>query len=125
MFFFVTITAVKISILIFYKKFSIATHIIATLCIMWLVAGLLVIIFGCHPVEANYVITYESQSHCVPFGLFIFTHELLNSLIDVAILAMPCFVVHRLQLSPGQKHQVIGIFLLGGLYVKVDPQTAY
>ena len=121
MFFFVTITAVKISILTFYrnifatKKFGIATHIIATICIMWLFAGLLVIIFGCHPIEANYVITYPSQSYCVPFGLFIFTHELLNSLVDVVILAMPCFVVHRLQLSPRQKQQVIGIFLLGSL----------
>ncbi|KAL8723797.1 MAG: hypothetical protein Q9181_007189 [Wetmoreana brouardii] len=119
MWFFATITAVKITILTFYRsifstgRFGIVTYIISALCVMWFIAGLLVLIFGCNPIAANYVVTYPTKNHCVPFGFFTFLLELLNSLIDVSILAMPCVVIRRLHLSPQQKWQLTGVFLLG------------
>lgn len=90
------------------------------LCVMWCIAGVLVTIFGCTPVAANYVVTYWTPDHCIPYGIFNFFMELTNALFDCAILAMPSFVVRRLQLSPQRKKQVIGIFLLGGLYVTAN-----
>ena len=127
MFFFLTITAVKLSILDFYRhifatrKFCITAHIISGICVLWLLAGILYNILDCDPIEANYVVTYPTLDYCSPFGIYFFLHELLNSLIDGAILAMPCVVIHRLHLTTQQKVQVIGIFLLGGLYVFLDP----
>ena len=127
MFFFLTITAVKLSILDFYrhifatKKFCITAHVISVICVLWLLAGILYNILDCDPIEANYVVTYPTLEHCAPFGIYFFFHELLNSLIDVAILAMPCVVIRRLRLTKQQKVQVIGVFLLGGLYVSLGP----
>lgn len=127
MLFFLTITAVKLSILDFYrhifatKKFCIAAHIISVICVLWLLAGILYNIFDCDPIVANYDVRYPTVDHCAPFGIYFFFHELLNTMIDVAILAMPFFVIRRLRLTGQQKVQVIGIFLLGGLYVSLHP----
>ena len=86
---------------------------------LWLLAGILYNILDCDPIEANYVVTYPTLDHCTPFGIYFFFHELLNSAIDVAILAMPFFVIRRLHLTTQQKVQVVGIFLLGGLYISL------
>ncbi|KAI4138850.1 MAG: hypothetical protein L6R39_006573 [Caloplaca ligustica] len=119
-FFFGTITAVKLSILSFYRRIFVttvlrpATYILSTLCVMWLLTAVFFFVFGCDPVEANYVVTYPTKSHCKPFGIFNFFLELINALFDVAILAMPCFIIPKLHLNKRQKYQVLGIFLTGG-----------
>ena len=130
MFFFTTITAVKICILTFYRKifitrkFAIITYIITAFCIAWLLTGIFGNLFNCHPIEADWSVKYGTLSHCFPWGIFLFLHEMINALIDVAILACPVILVRRLQLSPRRKHQITGIFLLGGLYVRLDTRQA-
>lgn len=106
LFFFATITAAKISILNFYRKifsttiFGRITYLLSALCLMSLLVGISVTMFGCRPVAANYHVTFPTKDHCVPFGIFMFLMELINALLDVAILAMPCFIIPKLQLSP-------------------------
>lgn len=117
------ITALKISILCFYKSiFSIpwfvnTTYVLMSICVLWLFSGFWVILFQCTPIRAVYDFspTVQANKHCVEFGQFVFFYELLNACIDVAILALPAFIVPRLQLSTPRKIQVMSIFLLGGL----------
>ncbi|KAL8983102.1 MAG: hypothetical protein Q9205_002565 [Flavoplaca limonia] len=52
---------------------------------------------------------------CFPFARFVFTYELTNALIDVAILALPMYMVRKLQMRTRQKIQVMSIFAMGGL----------
>ncbi|KAI1576108.1 hypothetical protein PtrEW4_002296 [Pyrenophora tritici-repentis] len=116
------ITALKISILCFYKSiFSIpwfvnTTYVLMSICVLWLFSGFWVILFQCTPIRAVYDFspTVQANKHCVEFGQFVFFYELLNACIDVAILALPAFIVPRLQLSTPRKIQVMSIFLLGG-----------
>ena len=82
---------------------------------MWAIAGIFAIIFQCTPIRAVYDFTLATKSYCFPFSRFFFTYELLNAVLDVAILAIPAFVIRNLQLSTGQKRRVASIFFLGGL----------
>ena len=82
---------------------------------MWLFAGFWVILFQCRPVRAVYDVKLAAEAHCFAFAPFVFTYELINALIDVSILALPIFMVPRLQMKPRRKLQVISIFLLGAL----------
>lgn len=121
LFFPLTITPVKLSVLSFYrtifstKKFRLATYAISTICVMWLFAGFWVILFQCHPVRAVFDIKLAAEAHCFPFAAFVFTYELINALIDVSILALPIFMVRKLQMKTKRKLQVISIFLMGAL----------
>jgi len=118
-----TITPLKISILCFYRSvfplrwFRTATYILTTLCVLWLFSGFWVTIFQCTPVRAVYDFSPSAQlnAKCLDFGQFVFIYELLNACIDVAILALPAFVVPGLHLPLRQRIQVMAIFLMGGL----------
>jgi len=117
------ITALKISILCFYRSifpipwFIKTTYVLMSVCALWLFSGFWVILFQCTPIRAVYDFSpaVQANKHCVEFGQFVFFYELLNACIDVAILALPAFIVPRLQLSTPRKVQVMAIFLLGGL----------
>lgn len=120
LFFPLTITPIKISVLSLYRtifatrNFRVVTYLISTLCGLWLFAGLWVIIFQCRPVRAVYDVTLAAEAHCIAFAPFVFTYELINALLDISILAMPIFVVRKLQLQTRRKVQVVSIFLMGG-----------
>ena len=120
LFFPLTITPVKISILCFYRtifsigKFRLVTYTLSTICALWLFAGFWVVIFQCRPVRAVYDVTIV-DAHCIQFGPFVFIYELINALIDISILALPVFMVRRLQLQLRRKLQVMSMFLMGGL----------
>ncbi|KAL8893469.1 MAG: hypothetical protein Q9192_005230 [Flavoplaca navasiana] len=121
LFFPFTITCVKISILCFYRTifstrtFRHVTYAISAICAMWMFAGFWVIIFQCRPVRAVYDTSLAATADCFPFARFVFTYELTNALIDVAILALPMYMVRKLQMQTRQKIQVMSIFAMGGL----------
>ena len=87
----------------------------SAVCGLWLFSGFWVTIFQCRPVRAVYDHKLAAGAHCVSFGQFVFIYELLNALIDVCILALPVYMVRKLQLPTRRKLQVISIFLMGGL----------
>lgn len=120
-FFPVSITATKISILCFYRSifairpFRIATHCITVLCVLWCIFGLFFIAFQCKPIKAAYDLRLAPTAQCFPYGSFVLGLELSNVILDVAILALPVFVVSTLHLGTRRKMLLASIFLLGGL----------
>ena len=121
LFFPLTITPIKISILCFYRmifstpNYRRATYYLSAICGLWLFSGFWVTIFQCRPVRAVYDRKLAASAHCVAFGQFAFVHELINALTDLCILALPIFVIRKLQMPTRQKLQIMSIFLLGGL----------
>lgn len=87
----------------------------SALCGAWLFTGFWVIIFQCQPPRAVYDLKLAPKAHCVSFGPFVFVYELINALIDVCILALPIFMVRKLQLQTRRKLQIMSVFLMGGL----------
>lgn len=73
------------------------------------------VIFQCRPVRAVYDLSLAATADCIPFGEVVFIYELANALIDVSILALPVYMVRKLQMPTRQKLQVISIFAMGGL----------
>lgn len=118
-----TITAVKLSILGFYRTiFSIpafrrTTLVLAILCILWFICVLFITIFQCRPIAALWDLSLvaEGRAQCIPSGGLIFGYELSNVIIDISILCLPLCMIRRLQLPTRRKIGVSSIFLLGGL----------
>ena len=52
------------------------------------------------------------------YASFSLAHACLDLVLDVVILAMPLFMIKDLKLSTKKKVALMGIFLLGSLYVK-------
>ncbi len=111
----------KLSILWFYYQlFSVNTTLqrmiraTAVVCVAWLVATTLDIVFECTPIQAFWE-TFISSEYCVENLPVLLGNELSNFFIDVAILCIPARAVWGLQLSLAKKAPIMGIFLLGGL----------
>lgn len=118
-----TITAVKISILCFYRSifatpsFRRATLVLGIICMLWFIIIVFIGIFQCRPISGawDYVFQVEDKSRCIPIAGFIFGYELSNVLLDICILCLPIYMIRRLQLPTRRKISVGSIFLLGGL----------
>ncbi|KAI1371050.1 hypothetical protein F4677DRAFT_321439 [Hypoxylon crocopeplum] len=120
-FFGLTITFVKLSILAFYytifsisRKFQLWTYVVGGLCTAWLIVYMFINIFQCKPIEALWE-QLGSTEYCIQSGPLWLGYELTNFFLDVLVLVLPVAMVRRLQLPSGQKWSVAGIFLLGGL----------
>ena len=118
----VAVTLIKISILLFYrrifttKQFRQRTNIIGALVVAWLIVNNLTAALQCRPVRKAWDI--EIPGHCFSAISYITGVHATNLTLDIVILALPVSAVWRLQMSFAKKISVIGIFLLGGLYVQ-------
>ena len=78
-------------------------------------------IFQCTPVDAlwKYEVQFDplAGAKCLTPGKLILGLEITNVICDLLILALPVYMVRTLQMKGTRKLGVIGIFLLGGLYV--------
>ncbi|ERF72506.1 hypothetical protein EPUS_09033 [Endocarpon pusillum Z07020] len=114
----ITISATKISILLFYReifpgpRFAIATNIVAAFVIAWGVACILVAIFSCNPVNGFWDLTIPSK--CIETRMFFIGNSVPNIIMDVVILTLPMNKIWHLQMQFKQKLIVSGLFLLGG-----------
>ena len=121
LFFPLTITCVKLSVLCFYRtifstrNFRLITDAVSAVCVMWMLATCWVVVFQCRPIRAVYNPSLAATADCVSFAWFVFTSELTNALIDVSILALPIYMVRKLQMKTRRKIQVISVFAMGGL----------
>jgi len=115
----ITLSATKISILLFYRaifpgpRFAIATNIVGAFVIAWGVACILVSIFSCNPVRGFWDLTIPSK--CIETRKFFIGNSVPNIVMDVVILMLPMKKIWHLQMSFKQKLIVSGLFLLGGL----------
>lgn len=115
------ITAIKVSILLFYRRiFSIGRlrkwiNIVGVLVLGWLFANNLVFAFQCTPVRKAWEI--EIQGYCVNPLRTVEIIQVLNVVLDALVLALPVSGVLKLQMSTGRKISLIVTFLLGGLWV--------
>ncbi|KAI0021285.1 hypothetical protein F4780DRAFT_297052 [Xylariomycetidae sp. FL0641] len=117
------ITSIKLSLLWFYYNlFSIKPIMRRVIqgtgvaCAMWFLTVTFVVIFQCTPVQALWK-QGASLEYCLAYPRLLLGYELSNLFLDVAILCIPTSVVPQLQLSSSKKAGVLGIFLLGALYV--------
>jgi len=122
-FYFLTVTAIKTSIVLLYRRvFSINTNFrLQSLLVMILVwafwlAATIATILNCIPLEYNWISIGDPQ-HCINYNIFWMVTGSIEVLMDVIILALPVRMVLKLQLTRKRKILVLLIFLLGGLYV--------
>lgn len=120
-FFGLTITFAKISILALYynifsisKKFQLWTYAVGAVCVVWFLIYTFLNIFQCNPISALWD-TLGSTEFCLPSGKLWLGYELPNLFLDVIILALPVTMLRHLHLPPAKKWSVAVIFLLGGL----------
>ena len=119
----ITISLVKFSILAFYRsvfpvpRFLRATLILAILCGVWFAVCFLVNIFQCCPINGAWDIPMQldGRATCISYNRFLIGHEASNMLLDACILALPVWMLRRLQLSRAKKFVVGAVFLAGGL----------
>lgn len=115
------VSTVKISILIFYHRiFSFNNRTFTA--ILWTVGAFIVCycltqsiasILACLPVRSNW--TPGMDHYCVNIPVAATIIASCNVLSDIVILILPMPLLYRLQKPLGQKLQIMGIFLLGGL----------
>ncbi|ERF74613.1 hypothetical protein EPUS_00743 [Endocarpon pusillum Z07020] len=119
----ITISLVKISILVFYQKifstpgFRKASFVVGSVCILWLLVCCLVSVFQCRPISAawHFELALLGQAQCIKYGHFIIGYELSNVLLDIAIIALPLSMLKKLQLALERKIVVACMVLLGSL----------
>ncbi|MCJ1267984.1 hypothetical protein MMC22_007870 [Lobaria immixta] len=116
-----TITAVKLSILLLYQRvfdtvnFKRAILVVGFLCITWLCGNVFTEIFLCSPMSAAWDPILIFSNHCRDLQAFLVGITASNLLLDLIILCMPLPKVWNLNLSNYKKLEVSGIFLLGSL----------
>lgn len=116
-----TITSVKISLLLLYRRifnttlFKKQSLIVGIACIVWLVVEMSLNIFQCTPFSAAFQPAYLFTDRCIDLQAFYWGVTVTNLLLDVVVLLLPMQVVWKLKLPKRQKITLSAIFLSGGL----------
>lgn len=116
-----TITLVKVSILLLYRRifvtpnFRRATLVMGAVSFAWGVITILGQIFLCRPISAAWDPDALFTEKCLNVQAYLRGVTISNLLIDVIILCLPIYMVLKLQLPTRKKIVVSGIFLVGGL----------
>ncbi|KAJ5094367.1 hypothetical protein N7456_010228 [Penicillium angulare] len=121
MLFVLGITAVKLSILVFYRhvfttrSFAKVNWVIIGITVVWCIITLFLVIFQCSPIHGvwSYEMQFSGQATCLNSPKLIFGFEVTNVVIDVSILIPPIVMVQRLQLRAAKRVKLTIIFFLG------------
>ena len=115
------ITAVKVSVLLLYRR---AFPNARFKRILWSIGGFitcyavtqeLTAILQCRPIKAAWDPAARVNAKCIRLNLDWTIMASLNALTDIATLCAPLPQLLRLQIDMGRKLKLIGIFLLGSL----------
>lgn len=115
------ITAIKLSILFFYRRifstpqFRKWLYGVGALVVAWLLANNLSAALQCIPPQKFW--RKDIHGHCFNFLTFVQALQISNIILDAVILALPVSAVLRLQMSRSKKLSVLAVFLMGGLSV--------
>jgi len=116
-----TITTVKISILLMYRRifptklFRKTTLFLGVACVAWFIAEVFSDVFQCHPIVAAWDPAFMFSNQCINLEAYFWGISATNMILDVIILCLPLRVVWELELPIRQKCILSGIFLMGGL----------
>lgn len=116
-----TITLVKMSILLMYRRifetktFRKVTNVVGAACIAWNIAEILSDIFQCHPIMGAWNPAFVFTNRCINLQAYFWGISASNMVLDIIILCLPLRMVWSLRVPRKQKYMLLGIFLLGGL----------
>ena len=119
---YVTLFCAKISICLMYRRmfplrqYQIVANVLMVLATLWFIGTFVANMCICIPVDSFW--HRLEPGRCLDFNLFFLVNGIIEILIDAAILILPIWVVQTLHMPLKTKVLVMGIFLLGGLYVK-------
>ena len=99
------------------RPFHYATIIVGAVVFCWMIATLSTQIFSCSPIEGAWNILIESS--CINTVQFYYGNAISYLLTDVIILLLPLRLVWRLQMSLGKKVGLMGVVMLGSLWVSL------
>ncbi|KAI9695596.1 MAG: hypothetical protein M1820_008521 [Bogoriella megaspora] len=115
----VNITAIKLSLLMFYNKlfsikkwFRLAIVVAGAICVAWCITFVLLLVFQCKPVDAHWNML-GSPKYCISTSQLLLGYEMTNLFLDVTILVLPMTMLRQLQMPGYRKASIGGIFLLG------------
>lgn len=116
-------TSIKFSILLLYrrifpsKKLKIVLQCIAGFLVIFALTQMLSVIFQCTPVAALWNPTAHPGATCDSYTPALILFGAVNAATDVIILCLPMPLLWRLHVTKTRRNQLMGMFLLGGLYV--------
>ena len=126
------ITAVKLSALLLYRRIFPSNNFRK---ILWIVGGIIlcytiaqetITIFQCVPISGAWDPAVHTRAKCIPLNIIFVAMASMNVVTDVITLSLPLPLLWRLRINKAQKFQLIGIFLLGYLWVvKLHPKARY
>ena len=123
MLYFSIVSAIKVSILLLYRRifsinyiFRIQSTIVLLLVSLFWLAVTIATLLNCRPLKYSWIGLSEKE-HCIDYNIFWMTTGATEIAIDTIILALPIRMVLLLQLSVKRKVSVVLVFLLGGLWV--------
>ena len=123
-----SISCIKLSILLLYRrifttpKFRIAVNVVGVIVILWTIAFFFASVFQAWPISYNWDPFQPATTiDEVTMYLALASSEMI---LDVIVLSLPWAVIWRLKMTTARKWTVIGIFMLGGLYVHSCPLPA-
>jgi hypothetical protein len=86
---------------------------VGTLSVMWLLIMVFSVTFECKPIQANFDASVPGKCLNNQSGFLI--SELLNMLLDIALLIIPIPTLWGLRIALRERVALIGIFMTGGL----------
>lgn len=121
----VAICLARYSILLFYARiftnrtFRMPVYIMYTVNGLWGVGFTLTYLVQCVPPKELWEAQQVKRQHCIGISVNYY-YAVSTIILDVVILAMPWPMVWRLQVAIKQKIAVLGIFMLGAMYVHIS-----
>ncbi|KAI1815012.1 hypothetical protein GGS20DRAFT_545685 [Poronia punctata] len=116
--------ATKLGILgMYYRVFHVSQafryqlFVSAGLVLAFWVGSTVATLTNCVPLEWSWRNSLADPRYCFNYNVFWMATGVYEICLDAIILTLPIAVVARLQFSIKQKLSVLGIFMLGGLYV--------
>lgn len=109
----------KLSMLAMYLRlspdrvFRRAVYVLLAITSLYTIAYILMIIFLCRPVSAQWDLAITGK--CVDKSSLLMTLSIVNIVIDMAILLLPVGVIVPIQMPRMQKASLLVLFATGGL----------
>lgn len=115
-----TVATAKLSILSLYRRIFFVTEtfrrdslIIGMVVLGCWIASVLGSLLGCSPVSGGWRV--DVQSNCIDFAAFFLGLELVNCILDLAILWLPLRIISGLQMPLKRKLELAIVFTMGSL----------
>ncbi|KAG9234427.1 hypothetical protein BJ875DRAFT_12886 [Amylocarpus encephaloides] len=124
------ITAVKLSVLLLYRRlfpvdsFRLTLKINGAIIIAWMLAVILGSIFSCIPIQ-NAWLAGTPHARCLDMKIFQLALGSINILTDIVLVALPLPFVWRLNVPAAQKVQLVALLSTGGLVCAVSCVRVY